>query len=94
MANTVKKLLIVGEGMSGKTSLIQSFLEQDGGNPGSANMIKNSNSDFSLKIVKIDGEKVRMQVWDQGHSKDPISTFQPLYIRHAAGCIVVANTTN
>ena len=53
MANTVKKLLIVGEGMSGKTSLIQSFLEHDGGNPGGANMIKNSNSDFSLKIVKI-----------------------------------------
>ena len=55
MANTVKKLLIVGESQTGKTGQIQSFLEQDGGNPGSGAMIKNSNSDFSLKIVMIDG---------------------------------------
>jgi len=58
------------------------------------NNIINANSDFSLKIIKIGEERVRLQLWDQGLSKDPQSTFQPLFTRHTAGCIVVANTIN
>ena len=54
----------------------------------------NQNSDFSLKIINVDGEKVRLQVWDQGNASDPSTTFQPLFTRHAAGCIVVASTIN
>ena len=55
MSNTVKKLLIVGEEQSGKTSIIQQFLLHDGGNQGSGAIIKNQNSDFSMKILNIDG---------------------------------------
>ena len=57
-------------------------------------VVLNQQSDFSLKIIKVDGEKVRLQVWDQGNAKDPISTFQPLFVRHAAACIVVASTVD
>ena len=42
----------------------------------------------------INGTKVRIQLWDQGNQTHPESTFQPLFTRHAAGCIVVAYTSN
>ena len=62
----VQKIIIVGEPQSGKTAVIQSFLSYEGklnesmvqnSNP---HMQINSNSDFSLKIIKIEGEKVRL----------------------------------
>ena len=97
----VKKIIVVGEAETGKTSIIQSFLEYEGTlnesiiNSESARPKKPiSNSDFSLKIVRIQGEKVRLQIWDQGSAKDADSTFHPLFTRHTAGCIVVANSLN
>ena len=89
-------MLVVGESQTGKSTMIQGFLEyeESGAGSGPKSSVINSNSDFTLKIIKIDGEKVRLQLWDQGNSKDPVSTFQPLYTRHAAGCIVVGNTAN
>lgn len=63
MSASVQKLLIVGEPQTGKSSLIQQFLDYDGDRiRGSAkpSTIKNTNSDFSLKIIKIEGEKVRL----------------------------------
>jgi len=53
-----------------------------------------ANTDFSLKIMNIDGQKIRAQLWDQGANINPKTTFQPLYTRHVSGCIVVANTSN
>jgi hypothetical protein len=44
--------------------------------------------------MKIDGKKVRLQLWDQGANINPKTTFQPLFTRHVSGCIVVANTSN
>ena len=44
--------------------------------------------------MRIDGKKVRIQLWDQGHNRNPESTFQPLYTRNVSGCIIMANTSN
>ena len=44
--------------------------------------------------MEIDGQKVRVQLWDQGQNRDPKTTFQPLYTRNVSGCIIVANTSN
>ena len=60
---------MVGEADTGKTSLILTFLNySDKDGPTDINKKKriNPNNDFSLKIIKIDGEKVRLQLWDQG----------------------------
>ena len=60
-------MLVVGESQTGKTSIIQQFLDYDpdpappGKKKPAASM---SNSDFSLKIIRIKGEKVRLQLWD------------------------------
>ena len=61
---------MVGEPETGKSSLIQCFLDYDGElnqsiieggevKPRQHNVI-NPNSDFSLKIIKIGGEKARL----------------------------------
>jgi GTPase SAR1 family protein len=91
--SALQKLIIVGEPGTGKTSLIRQFLAYNKDGKGTTNNIK-QNDDFSLKMIYINGEKVRIQLWDQGSSKDPQSTFHPLFTRHCAGCIIVANTLN
>ena len=110
-----KKILVVGEKQSGKTSIINAFNEYEPSNNSLTNctlgdLSKKSSSpltqakkaqspyscvnrDFSLKILKINGKKVRVQLWDQGRNMNPSSTFQPLYIRHVSGCIVVARAS-
>lgn len=84
MANNVQKIIIVGEPETGKTSIIQSFLDYEGelnksmmgaGNKSNKHNVINSNSDFSLKIIKLGEDRVRLQLWDQGLAKDPQSTF-------------------
>ena len=47
-----------------------------------------------MKFLNLEGRKVRLQLWDQGNSVNPQSTFNPLFTRHVSGCIVVANTSN
>ena len=93
----VEKILVVGESGTGKTSLIQEFMDYDGplADKGGPRPPPRSaaQKDFQLKILKVEGEKVRLQIWDQV-CKDPQSTFNPLFSRHAAGCIVVANSLN
>jgi len=58
------------------------------------NKSKGVNADFYLKILTINGKKVRVQLWDQGSNMNPQTTFQPLFIRHVSGCIIVAKTSN
>ncbi len=50
--------------------------------------------DFVLKIMTIGGKKVRVQLWDMAGSTDPATTFAPLFIRNAVGCIIVAKSDN
>jgi len=47
--------------------------------------------DFVLKIMNVNGEKLRIQLWDTASSHDVGSAFAPLFVRNAVGCIVVAN---
>ena len=54
----------------------------------------NSMMDFVLKIITIGGQKVRVQLWDMAGGMDPASTFAPLFIRNAVGCVVVGASDN
>jgi hypothetical protein len=44
--------------------------------PSKLNLLqKGIGADFSLKIFTINGEKVRVQLWDQGSNMNPQTTF-------------------
>ena len=50
--------------------------------------------DFVMKIWNINGVKVRVQLWDMAGSVDPTTTYAPLFIRNAVGCIIVGRADN
>ena len=70
----VEKVLVVGEPQTGKTSLISEFIDYDGPLADKAGPRPPPRSaaqkDFHMKIIKVEGQKVRMQIWDQV-CKDP-----------------------
>ncbi|CDW89189.1 ras-related protein rab-32 [Stylonychia lemnae] len=48
--------------------------------------------DFVLKILKVKGKKIRVQLWDITGTQDPSTAFTPLCIRNAVGCIIVSKS--
>ena len=52
--------------------------------------------DFVLKILTVNGQKVRVQLWDMAASKGlrQSSNLAPLFIRNAVACIVVGRSDN
>ena len=62
----VEKILIVGETGTGKTSIVQEFMNYDGDLTEKTENKRGyaANRDFQLKIMHIEGTKVRMQLWD------------------------------
>ena len=53
-----------------------------------------SSMDFVLKIINVNGTKLRVQLWDMAGSSDPATVFNPLFLRNAVGCIVVGRADN
>lgn len=67
----VYKILVIGDPKTGKTSLIQAFMNSDAGSPFlqsknlSALGSNGGQMDFVLKILNIPGHgKVRVQLWE------------------------------
>ena len=101
MVDPPKKLIIVGEKHTGKTSLIKVFKDYEGGSRSCSNTksqtmaslaeksISQSDkkmgsksrgdmkkyNDFSLRILHINGKKLRVQLWDQGANMNAQTTF-------------------
>ena len=95
----VCKILVVGEPEAGKSQISTSIFDCEALNellsraPTFTKQIAGQKTDvamdFVLKIVNINGLKVRVQLWDMAGNKDPASVFSPLFVRNAVGCIVV-----
>ena len=54
------KLILVGEGHVGKTSIIQQFIEQKF----SESYLMTVGSDKSIKDLKINGKDIKLEIWD------------------------------
>lgn len=50
--------------------------------------------DFVMKIIEVDGRKVRLQLWEIAGGSKVETAFCPLFIRNAVGCIILANADN
>ena len=83
------KIVIFGDSGSGKTTLTHRFM---------TNLFKEDSSitigvEFQLKAVQIDGENVKLQIWDFA-GEERFRFLFPSYIRGANGAIFMYDITN
>ena len=83
------KIVLFGDSQTGKTTLAHRFL---------TNLFKGSISmtlgvDFLLKAIEMDGEKIKLQIWDFA-GEERFRFLFPSYIRGANGAIFMYDITN
>ncbi|MFX1327368.1 MAG: Rab family GTPase [Promethearchaeota archaeon] len=83
------KIVIFGDSQTGKTTLTHRFL---------TNLFKDDVAmtlgvDFHLKAVEVDGEMVKLQIWDFA-GEERFRFLFPSYIRGATGAIFMYDITN
>ena len=87
------KIVLVGDGSVGKTSLRSRFMGQFMDN----NYIQTIGSDLSVKTIKfnINGTltSVQYQIWDLA-GQEHFSSVRPIYYKGASGVILVYDVTN
>ena len=81
--------MLFGDSQTGKTTLAHRFL---------TNLFKGSISmtlgvDFLLKAIEMDGEKIKLQIWDFA-GEERFRFLFPSYIRGANGAIFMYDITN
>lgn len=82
------KIIMVGDSGCGKTALLLRF----------ADNIFNEHQgctigvDFKMKLVKVDGRTIKMQVWDTA-GQERFKSISNAYLRNAHGCIAVYDIT-
>jgi Ras-related protein Rab-1A len=83
------KGLLIGDSGSGKSGLFDRFIK---------GVFQDSYShtigvDFGVKIFRVGGRRVKIQLWDSG-GRERFAFVRPLYYRGASGCILVFDVTN
>ena len=82
------KLILVGDGDTGKTSLMTGFAGEDF----STNYVPTIGLDFTIHTIVLDGSRIKLQVWDTaGHQR--FRTITQSYYRASHGVIVVYDAT-
>ena len=84
------KLLVIGDSFSGKTSLLNRFVN----NHFEKTYVATVACDFQLKIIKIDNIEIRIQLWDLAGQDSRTQSINKLFCRGAKGAIVMADITN
>lgn len=84
------KILVIGNSYSGKTSLVQRFVS----NKFDTNYKATVACDFSLKILKIEDNEIRLQVWDLVGQDSRGVGINKIFCRGASGALVVSDITN
>ncbi|MHA1917545.1 MAG: GTP-binding protein [Candidatus Ranarchaeia archaeon] len=83
------KVIVIGDGQVGKTSLTFRF------STGSfrQHYLMTIGVEFAVKMIQIDNKQVKLQIWDTG-GQERFSYIRPLYYRGAVGAIVAFDLTN
>jgi small GTP-binding protein len=82
------KLLLIGDGSVGKSSLLARYTEDTF----SAQWISTIGIDFKTKLVELDGLRVRCQIWDTA-GQERFRTLTSSYYRGAHGVLLVYDVT-
>jgi len=83
------KCLLIGDSGVGKSCLLLRFAE----NAFTENFISTIGVDFKIKMMDIDGKRVKMQIWDTA-GQERFQTITTSYYRGAHGLIVMFDVTN
>lgn len=85
------KILIIGQSFSGKTSIVNRFVQ----NKFDPNYKATVACDFSMKILKIEETELRLQLWDLvGQDSRIGGGVNKLFCRGALGALVVADISS
>jgi small GTP-binding protein len=88
MGETLVKLLIIGESAVGKSCLLLRFAEDSF----SETFLSTIGIDFKVRPVEIDGQKVKLQIWDTA-GQEQFRTITKAYYRGAHGIMLVFDVT-
>jgi small GTP-binding protein len=88
MGETLVKLLIIGESAVGKSCILLRFAE----NTFSETFLSTIGIDFKVRPVEINGEKVKLQIWDTA-GQEQFRTITKAYYRGAHGIMLVFDVT-
>ena len=83
------KIIVVGDGRVGKTSLTFRFST----GVFRQHYLMTIGVEFAVKMVQVGNKNVKLQVWDTG-GQERFSYIRPLYYRGAVGAIVCFDLTN
>lgn len=82
------KILVIGDVGTGKTSLVNRIVYNNFTEKYKATI----GCEFGLKIMDINGEAVRIQLWDLA-GQDRLGAISRLYCRDASGALVISDLT-
>ena len=83
------KLILVGDSGVGKTCLLVRFIED----VFITSYISTIGIDFKIKVVKIDGKMIKLQIWDTA-GQDRFRTITQTYYKGAMGVILAYDCTD
>ena len=84
------KILVIGNSFSGKTSIVSRFVSDKF----ETNYKATVACDFSMKILRLEDNEIRLQLWDLVGQDSRVGGINKLFCRGASGALVVADITN
>ena len=84
------KILVIGNSYSGKTSIVNRFVQ----NKFDSNYKATVACDFAIKPIKMEETEFKLQLWDLVGQDSRIGGISKLYCRGALGALVVADISN
>ncbi|KAF4370956.1 hypothetical protein F8388_002849 [Cannabis sativa] len=81
------KILLIGDSGVGKSSLLVSFISNT-----SDNLAPTIGVDFKIKLLTVDGKKLKLTIWDTA-GQERFRTLTSSYYRGAQGIILVYDVT-
>ncbi|CAH8509420.1 unnamed protein product [Schistosoma turkestanicum] len=79
------KIILVGNSNVGKSSLVQSFTKKSGDNES----VSTVGTDLKLHEMRLNGELIKLYIWDTAGTERFKNHMCPSYFRHAQGALIV-----
>lgn len=89
MSNSILKLILIGDGRVGKTSIINKYIS----NNFNENENMTTNVSYTEKVMLYNDKKYKFSIWDTA-GQEKFNAITPIYYRDAKGVILVYDITS